>query len=154
MPGFIILLFLALMPGFPAADPDFSGTWRLNPDRSNARNALAKPAVLLRIKHSGNEIHCDAYTSSDGDTAPVRARYLTNGQETRNHDGAVTLKSILKWEGSALLVNTLVSGRDRSHSVMDRWKLSRDGQTLAIRRQVVTLKGESEALLIYEKKTE
>jgi hypothetical protein len=57
----------------------------------------------------------------------------------------------LKWEGNALLVNTLVSSRDRSYTVMDRWKMSKDGRTLTIRRQVESLNGESEALLVYEK---
>ena len=48
-------------------------------------------------------------------------------------------------------MNTLVNSRDRSYTVMDRWKMSKDGKTLTIRRQIESLSGESEALLVYEK---
>ena len=34
---------------------------------------------------------------------------------------------------------------------MDRWKMSRDGKVLTIRRQIVSMHGEVESTLVYEK---
>lgn len=58
---------------------------------------------------------------------------------------------MVKWEGDALLVNSIVNRADRSYTVMDRWKLSRDGNILKIERQIENLSGESESILIYER---
>jgi type IV secretion system protein VirB10 len=59
------------------------------------------------------------------------------------------MNTMTKWEGSVLLVNTLVSGPE-NYTVMERWRRSRDGNTLTIRRNIVRLSGESESVLVYE----
>ena len=38
----------------------------------------------------------------------------------------------------------------QNYTIMERWKPSRDGRTLTVRRTVVRLSGESESLLVYE----
>jgi type IV secretion system protein VirB10 len=55
---------------------------------------------------------------------------------------------MVKWEGSALLTNTIVSGV-HDYTVMDRWKLSHDHSTLIITRQIVARSGSTEGELIY-----
>jgi hypothetical protein len=142
------LLLLLFVPLF-ATDPDYSGIWKLNAARSNLQSMNEPAAVTLRIEHRGVRIHCTALPS-EGST-PVSWDYTTDQKEARYKVGDTSRNSRLKWEGDALLVNTLVNGRDRSYTVMDRWKMSRDGKTLTIRRQVESLNGESEALLVYEK---
>lgn len=143
--GLLLLLFVPLF----AADPDYSGIWKLNAARSDLQSMNEPAAVTLRIEHRGVKIHCTALPS-EGST-PVSWDYTTDQKEARYKVGDTSRNSRLKWEGDALLVNTLVNGRDRSYTVMDRWKMSRDGKTLTIRRQVESMSGESEALLVYEK---
>jgi type IV secretion system protein VirB10 len=58
------------------------------------------------------------------------------------------MNTVAKWEGSALLSNTLVSGPGR-YAIMDRWKLSRDHATLTITRTVQAGASESELALVY-----
>jgi type IV secretion system protein VirB10 len=58
------------------------------------------------------------------------------------------MNTAVKWEGAALLINTLVSGK-RDYTVMDRWRLSRDHATLNITRQVVISGSQLEATLVY-----
>jgi len=57
---------------------------------------------------------------------------------------------VAKWEGAALLINTLVSGT-RDYTVMDRWQLSRDRSTLTITRQVIEQNGTAEGVLVYKR---
>jgi len=144
----LVLLLLLVAPLF-AADPDYSGIWRLNAARSELQSMNEPAAVTLRIEHRGVKIHCTALPSEG--TTPVSWDYTTDQKEARYKIGDTSRNSRLKWEGDALLVNTLVNARDRSYTVMDRWKISRDGKTFTIRRQVESLSGESEALLVYEK---
>ncbi|MGA3027738.1 MAG: hypothetical protein ABSF98_23520 [Bryobacteraceae bacterium] len=143
-----VLLLLLFVP-LSAADPDYSGIWKLNVERSDPRNTNEPAAGILRIEHRGVKIHCTALPAGGG--APVSWNYTTDQKDARYKIGDTSRNSRLKWEGNALLVNTLVNGRDRSYTVMDRWKMSKDGRTLTIRRQVESLYGESEALLVYEK---
>ena len=106
------------------------------------------PYETIKIEHKDKRLHC---SSQNAERKPVEWNYTTDGKETRGKIGDESYNSILKWEGSALLINTLANGRARNHAQMDRWRLSRDGKTLTIRRQVETLRGEVESIFIYEK---
>jgi hypothetical protein len=59
----------------------------------------------------------------------------------------------LNREGAALSFDTLVDGgteQDR-YTLMDRWKLTREGQRLLIHREFVRRRGEVEADLVYDR---
>jgi hypothetical protein len=144
-----VVLLLLVFVRLSAADPDYSGIWKLNAARSDLRSMNEPTAETLRIEQSGVKIHCTALPAGGGVT--VSWDYRTDQTDAKYKLGDTSRNSHLKWEGNALLVNTLVSSRDRSYTVMDRWKMSKDGRTLTIRRQVESLNGESEALLVYEK---
>jgi hypothetical protein len=82
----------------------------------------------------------------------VSAEFTTDRKETVSKAGGGTTQSVIsKWEGTALLVNTLVRSPGGQYTVMDRWKLSRDRQRLTVRRQVIQLHGEMEFTLVYER---
>jgi hypothetical protein len=144
--SFVMLL---LSVSIFAADPDYSGVWKLNASRSDVRNLPEPAAETLRIEHRGVRIHCTAVPVDGG--APVSWDYTTDQTDAKYKIGDTFRRTQSKWEGNALLVNTLVNSRDHSYTVMDRWKMSKDGKTLTIRRQVGSLYGENEALLVYEK---
>jgi len=59
------------------------------------------------------------------------------------------MNSLAKWEGSALLINTLVSG-PQHYVVMDRWTLSADRTVLTINRTVQRGSTDVEATLVYK----
>jgi hypothetical protein len=142
---FLLLLIVPLM----AADPDYSGIWKLNREQSEMRSMSEPAAETLKIEYHGVKIHCTALPAGGG--APVSWDYTTDQRDAKYKIGDTSRNSRLKWEGNALLVNTLVNSRERSYTVMDRWRMSKDGKTLTIRRQVESLYGENEALLTYEK---
>lgn len=75
--------------------------------------------------------------------------YPLSGRAEKRAGGDSTTNTVTKWEGSALLVNTLVSGPE-NYTIMERWTRSRSGSTLTIRRTVTRMGGETEALLVYE----
>jgi len=105
------------------------------------------PEERLTIKQDDLAIRCSA--PSAGGPA-VQWSYLLNGTETRARVSGDTRNSVAKWEGAALLTNTLVSGSS-DYTLMDRWKLSRNRSTLTITRQVVQRGGTTEDTLVYRK---
>jgi type IV secretion system protein VirB10 len=71
-----------------------------------------------------------------------------NGGESKFRIGAESMNSVAKWEGDALLVNTLVSGL-QDYAVMDRWTLSRDHRQLTIQREVSRGAIHTEGRMVY-----
>jgi len=132
---------LAVLRGATDPDRDFSGKWTL--DRSASNTAAVEPVdAALTISQGEAGIRC---ASAGGEWS-----YALDGSETRKHFGDETRDSVVKWEGSALLVNTQVSG-PQSFTVMDRWQLAWDHNTLTITRQVVRRGSEAEGRLVYRR---
>jgi hypothetical protein len=143
------LLALGLSAPLCAIEPerDFSGTWVLDADSGNQRALPDQPDQRLTVVQQEVAVRCSA-PGSDG--SPVQWSYLLDGTETRSRIGPQTRNSVAKWEGAALLINTLVSG-SRNYTEMDRWKLSRDRSVLTITRQIVERAGEVEVALVYRR---
>src|SRR5438874_2309480 len=99
------------------ADHDFSGRWTLDPAASRLQGLTMPADPVLTIVQQDTAIHCS-----------INATYALDGSETKYKVGDTTRSSAVKWEGAALLINTLVSG-PRDYTVMDRWKLSPDHAT-------------------------
>lgn len=130
---------ISLRAGDP--DGDFSGKWVLDPAASDIRS-LGQVESSLAISQGDAGILCS--------TGSLRWSYALDGSETRKRVGDESWNSVVKWEGDALLVNTLVSG-PRDYTVMDRWTLSHDRSTLTITRQVVRASGEVDGSLVFRR---
>ena len=125
-----------------AQDPDhnFTGVWHLKPAESELRPGPLPAADTFKVEQAG-----DVLTCSTG------WKFKLDGTETKFPLAqGFTSASRTKWEGRALLISSAVSG-PRNFSIQDRWTLSRDRNTLRIRRQIMTLQGETESNLVYER---
>lgn len=138
-----LLVVIPLTISLRAADPerDFSGKWVLDPIASSTRE-IGQAETSLAISQSDVGILCS--------TGPAQWSYALDGSETRKSVGGESRNSIVKWEGSALLINTLVSG-PRDYTVMDRWQLSRNHDTLTITRQIVRAPEQFEGVLVFRR---
>ena len=143
-----VLAFLLFSPlaAAPDSDRDFSGVWILDEQQSNFRGLPAPPAALLNITQQETVIQC-MESDQDGSSSSTWI-YRTDGAPGKFHVGASRMSSMTKWEGAALIANTIVSG-PRNYSVTDRWRLSRDHNVLTIKRQIQHNAGETEAVLVY-----
>jgi hypothetical protein len=83
------------------------------------------------------------------ESADAKWSYALDGADRQSQFGVQTWSSVAKWEGSALLINTLVS--PASYTVMDRWELSRNRALLVLTRQVVHGTIQSEGQFYYRR---
>ena len=146
--AFLVSVMVVFLPGLWAADRDrdFSGAWVLDEKQSDLRSLPAAPGLVLTITQEGSAIRC---VESDGNgKSGASWTYRTDGTATKYRVGLERMSSLTKWEGSALLINTIVTG-PQNYSLMDRWKVSRDHNVLTIRRQIQRGVAESEAVLVY-----
>ena len=122
-------------------DRDFSGKWVLDPALSRIA-ALGGTETSLSISQSEAGILCS--------TGTAQWSYALDGSETRKRIGEETRNSTAKWEGAALLIDTLISG-PVDYTVMDRWQISPDRGTLTITRQIVRASGQAEGTLVFRR---
>jgi hypothetical protein len=128
------------------SDRDFSGSWVLDARASNTQALPAEADPLLVIMQIEMRLRC----SAPGAAGALEWTFSTDGAESEYAMGQEKRNTVAKWEGAALLVNTLVTG-PRDYSIMDRWKLSQDRSVLTIERQVVRGLGNVEATLVYRR---
>jgi type IV secretion system protein VirB10 len=128
-----------------ATDPvrDFSGKWILDVRSSKSQ----QQETTLNCAQQESLLNCSA-TRADGTS--VNWSYDLNGGDTRYSFGDEKRSSKVKWEGSALIVNTIISG-PRDSSTVDRWTLSRDLNTLTIGREIVQNGSDNEETLVYRR---
>lgn len=122
------------------ADRDFSGKWVLDTAASSLRELPGEPDAALTIVQRETAIQCS--------TSSAHWSYALDGSDSRYRIGTESRNSAVKWEGAALLVNTLVSGPE-AYTVMDRWTLSHDRDVLTVVRQIVRGREELEGRLVY-----
>ena len=135
-------LLLTFQAATAQSNQDFSGAWNLNPARSEIQSSVpGDPA--LKVEQSATSVNW-----SGG--AAVPSIYPLDGRTEKRRLGDSDFSTTTKWEGAALLVNTIVSG-PQNYTVMERWTRSRDGNTLTIRRTIVRLRSESESTLVYNR---
>jgi hypothetical protein len=126
-------LVLAIEP-----DRDFSGKWIYSPAGSRPGSLPFEPEPALEIEQTNSTIRSGSW------------RFALDGSETKYQAGSETRSSAIKWEGSALLINTLVSG-PRNYVIMDRWRLSADRGSLIVTRHIMQQQHETEGLLVYRR---
>ena len=146
----VFLLILAAAAAHAAdAERDFSGRWILDAGASDLSALQVPIEQTLAVAQDNAALHCSA-TLPAGEA--VQWTYALDSSETRYQEGRERRSSIVKWEGAALLVNTIVTGPP-DYTVMDRWQLSPDRSVLTIVRQVVRSSGEREGNLVYRRET-
>jgi len=142
----LALVLVSSLAAAPDPDRDFSGVWILDEHQSDLRGLPAAPAAQLNITQQDEVIRCTE--TSEGGTSSATWVYRTDGDASKFQVGSARMNSMSKWEGSALITNTIVSGT-QNYTLNDRWRLSRDHNVLTIKRQIQRPSGETEAVLVY-----
>ena len=141
-----LALFALMSPG-TGTDPDrdFSGVWLLDEQRSDTRALTPPPTAVLTISQQGPNIQC---TEAETDGKAAVWIYHTDSTATKYKVRDAQMSSMTKWEGAALLINTIVSG-PQNYVLDERWRLSRDHNVLTIKRQIRQGGSELEVVLAY-----
>jgi len=140
-PALLLLLRLGLSGGTENPARDFSGNWILDLPQSNIRALPTAPGASLTIAQQDTTIRC-----TEGGATWT---FHIDGTESKYQLRDSSMNSLTKWEGSALLINTLVSG-PQHYAVMERWELSKDRTVLTVTRTIQRGSTEVEGTLVYK----
>jgi len=124
--------------------PDFSGTWLLDPAKSNVGSS-AKSDQPIKISHHDPEFRITRMVESNGRVTGREFVYYTDGRgETMflsthtymNPQRHEVTRSKTIWSGNKLITHSrspgrsLIGGQLLEFEIIDEWKLSTDGKTL------------------------
>jgi|SRR5581483_4478040 len=149
----IALVFLiASSSASPDNRPNFSGTWIMNPDKTDF-GPLPKPdKAKYVIQHSGANLSID-YTQ-DSDTRHLEA--TSDGEErVTESDDESELWTRVSWSGPVLVWEARRRAKPahevRPVSWVSRWTLSEDGKTLTINRRITAGDQSVDEVMVFDK---
>lgn len=133
------------------AAPSFQGTFKLNVSKSDFGQFPAPISMTQEVTHQDPSLKSVTKMSSDrGDFEFVFA-CSTDGKECTNEFGRSSMKSTMKWDGEALVVEGKGTFGDNDVTMSDRWELSADGTVLTISRKWSSVQGDLVQKLVLEK---
>lgn len=143
------ILILAALAG--AATPNLTGDWKLNASKSDFGQMPAPSSMTQKVTHEDPKLNIAVKQSSDMGDFEFQASYTTDGKESVNTFMNNEAKSIVKWEGEALLFSTNAKFGDNDFNMKDKWTLSAEGKVLTIERHISSSMGEGDQKLVFEK---
>jgi hypothetical protein len=130
-----------------AAAANFSGHWKLNPEKSK----LDEPYQEERtIDHKDPELTVSSKASVDGEDQESTVKYRTDGQRTRNMIDGDPLFTTVHWDGDALVFDSEIISDTDTTELHDRWTLSADGKHLTVSRKQKVGYDEREFVYIFD----
>jgi hypothetical protein len=133
------------------ARPDFSGTWKLNIEKSNFGPIPAPKSRVDKIQHKDPSLQFTSTRVTEEGEETVTLTLTTDGKENTNSVRGTEVKSTGKWEGAALVIDSKANIGGNELSIKDKFTLSEDGKTLTVARHYAGPEGEADATTVLER---
>lgn len=152
--GLSVISLLVIGCAFAAEPPDFSGTWKINKDKSDYTIGFEeKPDLVMTIEQSGDSLKI---TQKIGGQREVKINYKTDGEP---HEipamAGRTAVARAKWQDDKLMVNITRSfnrgGEKITNQSEEKWGLSAGGKVLTIDEKRETPQGMRTSKMVFEK---
>lgn len=146
--GLGLLLLLAL----PAlAAPNFTGDWKMNASKSDFGPMPAPTSMSSKVTQEGDKLKVVAKQSSDQGDFEAELNYTTDGKECSNEIMGSTMKSVAKFDGNTLVIDSKGNFGGNDVTIGDKWTLSEDGKTLTMNRSFSSSMGDATMKIVMEK---
>ena len=146
-----LLAVCGLAAAWSQRQPNFSGEWKTNRPKSEF-GPLPANDLIWTIAHADPKLKLSVTYSGDGGDRTVDMNYLTDGVQTVNKPGALTIRSVGQWEGSELTIESQYDTERGAVTVRERWSLSEDGRTLTMQRAMSGPQANWTQKLVYDKR--
>jgi hypothetical protein len=144
-------ILTSLAVALAAAPPNFSGDWKANLAKSDFGPMPAPIRASSKIDHQDPHLKLVGTEVREEGERTFEMNISTDGAETTNQIGPLTLTTKAKWEGSALLVDSKASTDNGELVIKDQWSLSEDGKTLTVIRSISGPRGDFTVKVVQDK---
>ncbi|SPE31082.1 conserved exported hypothetical protein [Candidatus Sulfopaludibacter sp. SbA3] len=147
----VTLALIAASVSFAAA-PDFTGTWKLNPAKSDFGPFPAPSSMTQKVSHAEPKLAVEVKMAGDQGEFEFKQSYTTDGKECVNQGfGGSESKSVLKWDSDTLVIDTKGAFGDNAYTMKDKWSLSEGGKVLTILRHFSGGMGDTDQRIVFDK---
>jgi hypothetical protein len=160
LPGLFAFVCLSLLSGSVFAQPNFSGSWTLNESKSTFSEGPRMSASSMTIDQQEGLISIDLVRPSfEGGDVSSSEKYTLDGKESVNKgmmDSSV--KTITTWSDDkkeltfAKTILFDMNGDTMELKITDVWSISDDAKTLTVKSAMSSQMGDSNQVLVYDKK--
>jgi hypothetical protein len=144
-----LIVFLAVAAGAQTR-PDFSGTWKQNMEKSPTKSSWLK-SYANKIELQGSNLKVTTTTVSDRGERTYDRTYLIGKEEKSQDREGDQHTTNVKWDGNALIFETIEKEHDATLASKEIWTLSEDGKTLTKSIHRSDPRGESDQKYVLEK---
>ena len=134
-----------------AANPNFSGEWKMNAAKSDFGPLPAPEKMLRKIEQTDGSISLTTTQSGPQGERTTSTTWKTDGSEQTVKMGNQEVKGTAKFEGGALVIQSKRETQGMEISQKETWKLSEDGKVINITNQLGTPQGDFELKIVLEK---
>jgi hypothetical protein len=145
------LIVLTLAAALAAARPNLTGDWKLNTSKSELGQMPAPNSWVQKVSHEDPKLKVAVTMSSDMGDMSWESSYTTDGKESVNKIRENESRSVARWDGDVLTMDTKGKFGDNDFTMNDKWTLSEDGKVLTINRHMSSSFGEGDQKLVFEK---
>jgi len=130
-----------------AGKPDFSGSWRLDPPKSNF-GPLPVPAKYERvIDQNGAMVHVTTHQATGAGEQAIQTHFRTDGEFVENRYKTGVARVSGRWDADRLEVETRRELQGKALTSVEIWTLSPDRRTLTVKSHIETPNGPLDLVL-------
>ncbi len=144
----LLAVVLAVGLGQARARTNLSGTWKMDAEKSEFGHGPAPDSRMDRITYDDPNLKDTITQSNRQGEMTYDMIYTTDGKTSTNTVRGNQVKSIARWEGDELVIESKVGMRAE---IKDRWSLSPDGKTLTLQRHMSNPMSATDQKLVFEK---
>lgn len=149
--SFGFILFLLLSGSLLFAGSDFSGKWKLDMQKSDFGGMPAPIEATQVITHADPSLTVQWMWEGDWGQMDGESKYSTDGTETSNSFGQMSMQSKASWEGDNLKIHSVADMGGSDATFDDIWELSADGSAITVNRTMSGPMGEMSQTLVWVK---
>jgi hypothetical protein len=147
--GTLALFAVAALPAL--AKPNFTGDWKMNVSKSDFGQMPAPDSVTYKVKHDDPKLANDTKQSGQFEMEQ-HLNYTTDGKESTNEGfQGSTMKSVAKWDGDILVIESKAQFGDNPVTITQKWSLSADGKNLTVVQAFKADQFEGESKMVFDK---
>ncbi|HNY39828.1 MAG TPA: hypothetical protein PKJ41_05520 [Bryobacteraceae bacterium] len=152
----IVLGLMAMaVTALAAGKPDFTGTWKLDPSKSDFGQMTPPDKMERVIDHKDPAIKIKTIQSTPKGDRTTETEYTLDGKEQKQENPRGVVLYTPKWEGDVVMIdskrNVTVAGQQVEITGFERWSLSGDGKTMTVESKMVLPSGEVSMKAVFTK---
>jgi hypothetical protein len=145
------ILALAAISWAADTHPDFSGTWKADMAKSDFGPMGGPDGRTDVIEHKDPKIKIKSTVVGGQRPGESESNYMTDGTESVNKRGQQDVKTVAKWDGAKLVMNTKTNFQGAEISIKTTYELAANGKTMTIINVIGTPQGDFESKIIFNK---